>query len=297
MNDELLKYPALYKSADKASNEAQKIYISLNKFNLVSLVLATLLSVIDVDNSFFPTASIILLFISLVLTVLLYYIKLEKKWYEGRAIAESIKTLTWKFMMGAEPFHQKYDLEEAENKLIKNFKKVIGQNKDFFELIGGDFATDEQITPQMRGIREIDLEGKKSIYLKKRVDEQRQWYANRSNENKTNKKISFFVIITLIILSGIGVFINLKNPDLKLTLTPITIAIASSLVAWMQLKRYQELTQSYSIAANELGMIKSKAHHITSEDELSSFVDDAETAISREHTLWLARRDNVELFD
>jgi hypothetical protein len=30
------------------------------------------------------------------------------------------------------------------------------------------------------------------------------------------------------------------------------------------------------------------------EAELSSFVADAETAISREHTLWLARRDHLK---
>jgi hypothetical protein len=64
----------------------------------------------------------------------------------------------------------------------------------------------------------------------------------------------------------------------------------------LQLRRYQELSQSYLITATELSLIKSKIHQIETEEELSNFVDDAETAISREHTLWLARRDSIDLF-
>ena len=28
-----------------------------------------------------------------------------KLWYNGRAVAESVKTMTWKWMMQAEPYH------------------------------------------------------------------------------------------------------------------------------------------------------------------------------------------------
>jgi len=48
---------------------------------------------------------------------------------------------------------------------------------------------------------------------------------------------------------------------------------------------------------SRLALDKTKlASLLDTESEFSEFVDDSETAISREHTLWLARRDNIELF-
>ena len=67
--------------------------------------------------------------------------------------------------------------------------------------------------------------------------------------------------------------------------------MAASLIAWMQVKRYQELAQSYGLATQELGLIASRGLHVASDEELSKFVAESETAISREHTLWTARRD------
>ncbi|WP_456462126.1 DUF4231 domain-containing protein [Reichenbachiella sp.] len=292
-----INYPALYKSSDKASIKSQNLFIKLNLFNILSLVLASTLSSIPIDENYLAIISAVFLIVSLILTSLMFYIKFEKKWYEGRAIAESIKTLTWKFMMGASPFEaDSFTIVEAEERLINEFKKIIGQRKDYFDLIGGDFGTGEQITTAMRNVREFNIEKKKSIYLRQRLDEQRTWYSSSSNRNRSSKNISFWTIIALIVASFIGLYLNLNYENLKIIITPISVVIASSIIAWMNLKRFQELTQSYSITANELGLIRSKAHHITKESELSDFVDDAENAISREHTLWLARRDNIELF-
>lgn len=49
---------------------------------------------------------------------------------------------------------------------------------------------------------------------------------------------------------------------------------------------------SYGLASQELGMIAEQVEYISDPEELSAFILDAENAISREHTLWIARRDN-----
>jgi hypothetical protein len=67
--------------------------------------------------------------------------------------------------------------------------------------------------------------------------------------------------------------------------------LAAAAMAWLQVKRYQELAQSYLLAAHELGLIEAQSLHVHTEVELSAFVANAENAISREHTMWVARRD------
>lgn len=75
-------------------------------------------------------------------------------------------------------------------------------------------------------------------------------------------------------------------------LGPVVLATgASAVLAWLQIRRHQELAQSYAVASHELALAESRARHVRSEEELARFVGDAEAAISREHTLWIARRD------
>jgi hypothetical protein len=50
---------------------------------------------------------------------------------------------------------------------------------------------------------------------------------------------------------------------------------------------------SYAQAAHELRLILAREPYVESDEEFSGFVSDAENAISGEHTMWLARRDNV----
>lgn len=289
-----IEYPSLFTSADTFSIKAQRRFINLNKLTLFLLFMSTILASIYHQN-WAVWSSSLLLVLSAIISSLMLFFKFEKGWYEGRAIAESIKTLCWKYMTGAKPFDQEMEIKEAEQSLISNFKKVIGQRKDFFELVGGDFARYEQLPSRLSEIRTMDRDKRISIYKSKRLEKQKKWYSDKADENRKWKNISFGVIIFSQLLGIIALVINFKY-ELDISIAPIFIVLSTSFIAWLQLRRYQELSQSYLITATELSLIKSKVHQIETEEELSNFVDDAETAISREHTLWLARRDNIDLF-
>ena len=69
------------------------------------------------------------------------------------------------------------------------------------------------------------------------------------------------------------------------------VSLAGSAVAWVQGRRFSDLAQSYAIASQDIAAALSLLQGIDSEQRFSSFVGDAENAISREHTLWVARRD------
>lgn len=290
-----LEFPNIFEKADSKSLSSQNSLTKLNKGILILLIVSTFVSSIQIDNGWISIISSILLVISLILTVWIMHFQPEKTWYDGRAIAESAKSLTWKFITGTKPFSHKLKSIDAEEKLIKNLKQIIGQKKEFFQLIGEEFAEGEQITNSMRKLRKLDFKDKVEYYSINRLENQRAWYYKKSKENRKNKNLSFIAIITFQVLAIIALVLDFYK-IIDFTITPLMACMASSFIAWLQLKRFQELTESYGITATELNLIKSKVKHIKDESDFENFVDDAETAISREHTLWLARRDSTELF-
>jgi hypothetical protein len=54
--------------------------------------------------------------------------------------------------------------------------------------------------------------------------------------------------------------------------------------------RHAELGRAYGLAYQELLTFLSLTGEVHSESELHDLVDSGETAISREHTMWVARR-------
>ena len=73
--------------------------------------------------------------------------------------------------------------------------------------------------------------------------------------------------------------------------TDVFVAMAASVLSWMQAKRFSELAASYALAAHEIGLIKEQSLLPDTPEKFSLFVGDAENAFSREHTQWVARKD------
>jgi len=67
-------------------------------------------------------------------------------------------------------------------------------------------------------------------------------------------------------------------------------AAAAAAAAWLQTKDHANVAQAYAVAARELWAIEQRLGEPRDEREWADFVESAERAISREHTLWLARR-------
>src|SRR3989338_4769470 len=111
--------PALYHTATTESGNAQWMLLLLTKVNIALLITGALLPSI---NTLYITDSNVKYFInfggtgflllSVILTFALDQQKYERKWYDGRAIAESIKTLTWRYMMNSEPYRSEHNPDE-----------------------------------------------------------------------------------------------------------------------------------------------------------------------------------------
>jgi uncharacterized membrane protein len=115
-------------------------------------------------------------------------------------------------------------------------------------------------------------------------------YANKAEWNKEKSNLWFILIIASQAVALISIVFLIKNPDNNWNLVGLLTTIASAAISWLQIKQHQELKQAYTTAAEELNFIKELSHNVSDEEQLSEFILDAENAISREHTLWLAQR-------
>jgi len=82
----------------------------------------------------------------------------------------------------------------------------------------------------------------------------------------------------------------LWNAALPVTLPGVLAAAATAGSSWFQAKRHHDLRNAYSVTARDLALVHAAATAIRDDETLSIYVEDAETAMSREHTLWQARR-------
>jgi len=288
-------FPELYRSADDASLRAQRSYIKWFRLNLSLLILGAVVGSISFnDFGYKRTAQIIAaitFFLAMGTTILLATRHWERIWYAGRAVAESAKSLTWKFMCGADPFPLALQTKEAVASFTGSLQELLNENKQLSVALCLEEHNGEQVTRSMSGLRESAVGVRRDVYLSQRVNEQEAWYASKSEDNRKYRNIWFTLLIVFQIAAGAAAVTLAVYPEFPWRATAVFSTLASATVAWGQMKRYQELAQAYRLAARELSFIAARGLYVETNEDLARFVNDAETAISREHAMWVARRE------
>jgi uncharacterized membrane protein YhaH (DUF805 family) len=286
--------PNLFQAADCASKKAQSNYLWLMAFDLSFMILASGFAIynyksIDVKEWIYILSGILLL-LGLVFTIIIKTKRFEDYWYQGRALAESCKTLSWRFMTCAEVFEINVDSATAEIRFVDKIKQLSQKFTDLNKTLSSNLLNKHIISNIMWSVRQLSTVERKEYYLKNRIREQKKWYSHKAEINRKRYNLWFSIILTSQALALTSVTYLIKDPNSKWNLVGLFTTVASCCISWLQLKQHQELKQAYTTAAQELGYIEALANQIHTDTELSKFVLDSENAISREHTLWLAQR-------
>ncbi|HWQ55084.1 MAG TPA: DUF4231 domain-containing protein [Bryobacteraceae bacterium] len=290
-----LKYPALYYSANTASGKAQKTYLRFFRSTLLLLIFGALLGSVSVTSECWQHASkilsAVLLGISFFLSSTLKIMSPERAWFGARAVAESVKSMSWRYSVGGAPYGLDLPEHDADMKFTGELISILQERRNLAWNFAVEVPDAPQIPPEMRECRRRSTVDRLTLYLRERLEDQRHWYASKAAESR-NLHLRWFWAATLpqaaALISAILMIPATASP---INPTGAFAAIAAAAMAWVQMKRYQDLAQAYALAAHELGVIQVQAQHVSNEDELSAFVANAENAISREHTMWVARRD------
>lgn len=219
----------------------------------------------------------------------LYLSRSDRNWYTGRAVAESIKTITWRYISKSEPFNHSDEVDRHDFGM--KLKAIIDQNKGVAGLLTTHLHG-LQITPEMERLRQAPMIERQEYYKIHRIDDQRRWYADKAGTNRRMVDRYFWALFVII---GIAIFFSIakvRYPTVSFWPTDFFVTVAAALLSWIQAKRFQELSTSYALAAHEISIIRQQADNQMTDEEFSQFVGDTESAFSREHTQWIARRDS-----
>lgn len=282
-------FPALYNSADSASLKAQSAYFNALKLYLFLLVLAALVSFTYPADVYAAIGSAALFLVTLGIIIWLKVQKPEDIWYNGRAVAESVKTRTWRWVMKAEPYDKDVSEEQAKREFLNDLKAILDQNRSLSHFLEWTPGLGEAISQKMVAIRSNPWAERLETYIKGRIDNQSHWYSKKSQLNKRLAKRWFVVSILLHSLAILLLLYRIKEPASSPPIEVIATA-ASAVLTWVQAKKHNELTSSYALAAHEIVLIKGESVSVKEESHLSEFIINSESAFSREHTQWTARK-------
>lgn len=279
--------PGFWRAADAASLVGQRQALWLTRARIAGLVLAAtggMFLALPERPVIAAIGAVVGFVVALAAEVVSWVVQPERDWYSGRALAESAKTLAWRFAVGGEPFSSGVGEPEAERILGDRLDEVSREARDRVTVEPGGAV----VTPTMKAMRDLSFQDRRSAYVSGRLEDQHTWYAGKARacrRQATGWRVALIVgeiiAVTLAILQAV-------NPW-SLSIAGLAATVIGCASAWVAVKQYSTLASAYSVTATELALLKPRVQS-AGEDHWAEAVDDAEEAISREHTLWLASR-------
>lgn len=281
-----IAFPALLDATEAQSASSQTTFLAARGIELIALSTAALFGAIPRDDLLGagPTIALCLFVVALVVRASGVGDRAEKRWYDARAASESIKSASWQFAVCGEAF--RLGDEKAEARFLSAQQQVLGALPHL------SVPTDpsrKAITDDMRRLRESDPAVRRETYVRDRVGDQERWYSSKANLNRRRTRHWTILLVTLeAVACLLGLLRVLGWFDVDWL--GLLAVVSASVAAWKQTKNYSGLSESYSVTSHEVGILASAIVKHVDEQAWSQAVHDAEAAFSREHTLWLARR-------
>ncbi|MFD7705777.1 DUF4231 domain-containing protein [Streptomyces sp. NPDC059785] len=210
-------------------------------------------------------------------------------WQAHRAVAETVKSLAWQYMVHGGPFRS--GLADAEGlfaeRLADRLRELrkVGWEDDRPEVDTGT----GQITPAMRAVRAKPFEVRRDIYLRDRVLEQLVWYGAKASQARRAAARWSTVTALLTLLALLAAVLRAMGALGGWDLTGVLSASAAAGVAWQEMRRHRPLTYAHSLIEQDLDTARIGMGTTLTEDGWADAVADAERLVSPQHTDWLVR--------
>lgn len=286
-----LAYPALYSAANAASQAGQQGYKWLVVADLGLLGVAAIISVGSqvlppLGESWSRAIAAALLAIAFVAKAVNRQRGFDAQWFDGRAVAETVKSATWRFAMHAPPFTGD---EGANAAFVTTLRDALQARSSLAPHLYQIPADGRQIPRGMEEVRAAPLATRRATYLAERLADQTAWYASKAAANARSANRWFWAGMAAqggALIVAIALILAPDKPEVVAAFTTVAAAIA----AWTQFRRHGELSKSYALAAHELAFLRSEVEGADTEETFRETVAATEDAISREHTMWMAKR-------
>lgn len=277
-------FPALYRLADSMSTSGRDNAFAQTRGYLAALTMGALAGALTWkvgSQDLMGWVSVAAFLLSIILALLLAFFRPAETWYQGRAAAESVKSLTWCYVTGADPFPLTAD--KVDQRFLARLRQIVQELKHIETTV----ATGAEITHRMRELRASPFETRRDAYVAGRIEEQRRWYAEKAgfHRKRSRQLISGAALVSIF---GLVLGVLRAQQVIAMDLLGVFAAFGAALVAESQLRQHNVNASAYALTFHELGMVSALAS-TTEEASWPRVVSEAEEAISREHTMWCAR--------
>ena len=174
--------------------------------------------------------------------VYLWTMKPERAWYDGRAAAESIKTLSWQYAVGGAQFPMSLGTAEADHMFLQRLEEVLA-GLLHLEL---DPPDDPQISSALRAARSGELDIRRDLYRRCRIVDQRVWYSQKARFNRRRSHAWSFIMVGVQTAGGTLALLRALEV-LSVDLIGLSAALAASAAAWLQAKDHSTLSEAYAV--------------------------------------------------
>jgi hypothetical protein len=130
----------------------------------------------------------------------------ERRWYDGRALAESAKTLAWRYAVGADPYP--VTSAEADEQLLEQLRSL---SRDAPET-GIEPDSRPAVSDAMAALRRSTLLERKKVYLQHRIGDQREWYSGKSRQNGRRPRRWQSTLVVIELAGVVLAFLRGYNP-------------------------------------------------------------------------------------
>ena len=263
----MLALPGLHDAASRTSRSGKNTYLRLILISLVALTAASIAGAVAGRGAAIAAIAFFLLASSL-----RFYLtanRPERSWYDGRALAESVKTLAWRYAVGGHPFPISLPPEELDRRYIATIQRLLGSLRGVYLTPYAEGSS--TISTSMRESRALTLEERRDRYLAGRIEAQERWYGSRAASSQ--RRYQLWAVGTLALEFG-GVLggVVIVATDISFDLLGIFAAAAAATLAWVETNQYANLAHSYSNAAQELAAVRSLASHVNTEGAWAEYV-------------------------
>jgi hypothetical protein len=287
------EYPEMYRTSDERAVKSQRAHFRTVQLEIFLLLTTAALGSLPWGS--LPTwrdyatfAMGLVLFLVIVVGLARFAWKFDHAWFASRAVAESVKIETWRFMTKAAPYSGQD--KEARDQFRAQLQKLLeSAPPEAKSLVSAATAGAPQVTETMLRVRGLPIPQRKDFYQTNRLSDQRSWYATKADSNSRKEKFWF---LTSLILQIAAAGVALSFIIAPSTLAPVGILTTAAAAgrSWSNAKSHRELSQSYGMISKELAVLADYSSTVGTEEDLARLVENTERTISREHSIWVFRR-------
>jgi hypothetical protein len=287
-------YPPLFRAADDLSLRRQKYHFQFVRgdlaFSLAAACVGCLpLLGLPLVQSITAGVAAFGFFYALLLRTVRGRRGDDRNWYDSRAVAETVKTQTWRYMMRVAPYE---DDSACDEELERVLGAVLDVRPAVREALPPAIQDAPPVTDRMREVRQWPWTTRREYYGRCRLDDQVQWYERKSRVcavaarrwSRVARILRFLMVpiaLAMILVPRIGSLLGLLG------------ALAAACLAWTEANRHDELSTTYTAAGEELQELRDLVEAAADEAALADVVRDAEVALAREHLIWVAKRTTL----